>query len=190
MNKFTLTKRNNFPKSVQIFGVDLTVDPDFRVLMRISKLADDDEVPEQLKVIAMLKWFYVDDVSRFYTDDLLKALYEFIFGETENEDSEEDTDEKQVLDFEFDAEEMYASFLAEYGIDLVEIEYLHFYKFLILLRGLSADSVLKKKIEFRNMDTKDIQKMKNPEIAKAHKDVQIPKKLTKEEKDFIRMWGG
>ena len=68
-----------------------------------------------------------------------------------------------------------------YGIDLTDVEFLHWYKFLMLLQTLSKDCPFGRKIELRTMDTKDLKGKDRAKILKAKEEVQIPVKLTEEE---------
>lgn len=61
-----------------------------------------------------------------------------------------DTDEEAHFDIRQDADLIYASFRAEYGIDLIEEQgSLHWHKFQALLQGLSSDSILQRVIQIR-----------------------------------------
>ena len=68
--------------------------------------------------------------------------------------------EVQVIDYELDADYIYAAFFSQYGIDLCEIEHLHWYKFLALLKGLKNDEKIKEIMSYRcyekNSGKKDI----------------------------------
>ena len=101
--------------------------------------------------------------------------------------------------YNFDAEEIYAGFLCEYGIDLIYIDFLHWYKFKILLDNLSPESAFKKKIELRFMDLsgfRDNQRIFG-ELAKAKEAIQLPMRFTeidtgtdlRETREFNEIWG-
>ena len=59
---------------------------------------------------------------------------------------------KQPFDFEEDADLIYAGFMQQYGIDLQE-ENMHWWKFMILLENLGADTRLSRIMEYRTIDT-------------------------------------
>ncbi|MBQ7067052.1 MAG: hypothetical protein IJN92_09575 [Lachnospiraceae bacterium] len=62
-----------------------------------------------------------------------------------------------VFDYELDADYIYAAFLGQYGIDLMEIEELHWYKFLALFKGLNGSSKLAEIMSYRcYTKTKDV----------------------------------
>ncbi len=61
-----------------------------------------------------------------------------------------DDDEEAYFDIKRDADLIYASFLSEYGIDLIDQQgKLHWHKFQALLQGLSSESILQKVIQIR-----------------------------------------
>lgn len=54
-----------------------------------------------------------------------------------------------AIDFEIDSDLIYSAFLGQYGIDLVEVEELHWHKFLALLRGLNDSTLLHQVMQYR-----------------------------------------
>lgn len=54
-----------------------------------------------------------------------------------------------VIDYELDADLIYAAFLGQYGIDLIDIKELHWYKFLALLKGLNDSTRLREVMGYR-----------------------------------------
>lgn len=54
-----------------------------------------------------------------------------------------------TLDYELDADLIYAAFLGQYGIDLMEIKELHWHKFLALLKGLNESTRLREVMGYR-----------------------------------------
>lgn len=54
-----------------------------------------------------------------------------------------------ALDYDIDSDYIYAAFLQQYGIDLIDIEYLHWHKFMAMIYGLSDDTKLAKIMGYR-----------------------------------------
>ena len=50
--------------------------------------------------------------------------------------NESDNNNTSVIDYEGDADYIYAAFLQQYGIDLMDVKNLHWHKFKALMRGL------------------------------------------------------
>lgn len=84
---------------------------------------------------------------------------------------QDDGDSEKVMSFKQDAEYIYASFMQDYGIDLMEEQgIMHWSKFTALLHGLRDDTKLMKVIEIRTMEIPKGTKAKEKEnIEKAKK---------------------
>jgi len=54
-----------------------------------------------------------------------------------------------VIDYELDSDLIYAAFLGQYGIDLIDIEELHWHKFLALLSGINENTKLREVMGYR-----------------------------------------
>jgi hypothetical protein len=125
--------------------------------------------------------------------------YEEKVNQGRNGDNLENQERRQFC-FEFDGEEIYAGFLSEYKIDLIECEFLHWYKFKIMLENLSEASLFKKKIALRFLDLSDFSRDK-PEFYKLvhlRESVQLPYESyesheynaeeIREEREFESFW--
>jgi len=192
---FTLWRSvdNTFPKSVLIAGQETPINSDFRTILKILKIYEDNDVNDVRKFSLILEWFY-PVIPVEYANEALTALVEFVAPPKEeysdpmrsvymNNQEKLRKEKSQKYCFEFDAEEIYISFLYDYKIDLVEIEYLHWYKFLIMFSNLSKDTPFQRKMELRTMDLKDFKGKDRARMMKAQKAVQIPLKLSTEEMD-------
>ena len=201
-----------YPESVEIDGVIYQINADYRNILRIFDMLNDENIPGYKKTSKMILWFFdgclPDNIS---TEILTEVFIDFInFSRTENTGDEnyEEEDEEYEYDYEneedkrrfcynFDAEEIYVGFLSEYNIDLIEADFLHWYKFKILLDNLSPDSAFKKKIELRFMDLSGFAGKPLVDIKKAKDSVQLPvytgdtenTKNTEEIKEFNEIWG-
>ena len=58
-----------------------------------------------------------------------------------------------ILDFEEDGEYIYASFMQDYGVDLIDMQgKLSWRKFIVLFDGLSEDTKIKRVMKIRSME--------------------------------------
>jgi len=73
---------------------------------------------------------------------------------------------ERIYSFEHDDEYIYAAFLEQYGIDLNDVDYLHWWKFKALFGALNDECQIRKIMGYRGMEISD--------------------KLTNEQKDFYR----
>jgi len=170
-----------FPEEVEGYPVD----PRFRNIMRIMRILHDEKKSVRQRVAYSLRYFYTEDIPEENAVGLMEL---FIRGDNEKEND----DEPQQMDIEFDADEIYSDFLREYRIDLLK-EDMHWYRFLVLLRGLSSDSALSNKIYIRFMDTSKLKGKERSKAEKAKKCVQLPQYMTMEEmqeaEKFKSEWG-
>lgn len=60
-----------------------------------------------------------------------------------------------ALDYELDADYIFSAFLSQYGIDLMEVESLHWHKFLAMLKGLKEDEMLSRIMSWRCYEKQD-----------------------------------
>lgn len=83
-----------------------------------------------------------------------------------------------LLDFDIDADYIYAAFLQCYNIDLLEVD-MHWHKFLALLNGISGDTTLAKIMSYRAYRKQSGNKDYMEELRRAW---EIEEPLTEEEK--------
>ena len=61
----------------------------------------------------------------------------------------------RVYSFEYDDDYIYAAFMTQYGIDLQDIEYMHWWKFRAMFNSLTNQNEFVKIMEYRSIDLKD-----------------------------------
>jgi len=201
-NKFALWSSEYiaFPKTLTIGSSIVSINSDFRVILKILAIYDDPEVSESQKIRRIISWFYTISTEIILLEPrlLVKAMVEFIAPpkdvgddlvkkavEEHKKSLVQETSKKPNYCFEFDAEEIYVSFLQDYKIDLVTIEYLHWYKFLMLFSNLDKETAFGRKLELRTLDLKDFKGKDKTKLAKAQREVQIPVKLNSIETEMV-----
>lgn len=87
----------------------------------------------------------------------------------------QDDSDVQLLDFDHDADDIYASFMHAYGIDLIEQQgKLHWFKFKALLNALPEDTAIKRIISIRGWSPSNEKKKYNQQMREAQQAVKIP----------------
>lgn len=135
-----LTKRG-LPNVVEINGEPFSIYTDFRLWMKfeieVSRMKQTDRI----------------DISYLFKNEMpeccdLTDLYAFSRPQNELPRSIGNSD-VIVLDYVIDADLIYSAFLGQYGIDLVDIEELHWHKFLALLGSLNDSTKLREVMGYR-----------------------------------------
>lgn len=130
------------PNVVEINGNPYSVHTDFRHWIRfeieVSKMRKKDKI----------------DVSYLFVDKMpascnLNELFSFARPKNPLPRPTRGSSHAIALDYELDSDLIYAAFLGQYGIDLIEIEYLHWHKFLALLKGLNESTKLHEVMGYR-----------------------------------------
>ena len=166
------------PTTINIDGEAIPVKTDFRYWIRFTEIVQEydlesitiDEYVEMMqKVISTI--FY-DEQKIEITITLFSEITEFYTGFSKGKQSKKNS-EKKVFDFVVDADEIYSSFLQEYGIRLIH-EKMHWYEFRTLFSGLSQDSAIGRLIHIRTMTDEDVPKDKIAKLHELQEEVKLP----------------
>lgn len=169
------------PDSITVNGVDYQVITDYREWIRFSDMIKSD-IPIALKV-KFLSEMFVDDIPNIYTDEGLEAtingITEFLSMEgmdfpSETAKSDPEQGSKGIY-YDYDAPYIISAFLRDYGIDLLTVPYLHWWKFRMLLDGLDEKSQIKERIYYRTVDVRNINdKEERKRILKIRRLITLP----------------
>lgn len=175
------------PDCIEAAGSFFTIKTDFRSWLNFSRIVN-------------TKGAVVDDVDFIYTDTIPPAenkkeafekLLEFFQPKTPLPRPIGESSGGKVLDYEIDADLIYAAFYEQYGIDLLEIDkhghavQIHWHRFLALLSGLH-NTKLNEVMSWRSWtgDTKteygkQMQKLRNAWELPEEKDEKVQEDLEK-----------
>lgn len=122
-------------------GKDFSIYTDFRVWMRFA--------------ISLTKMRHNEsiDVSYLFKNNMpaecnLNVLINFAFPKKEIPRKMDKSSDDVLLDYEIDADLIYAAFLGQYGIDLLTTD-MHWYVFQALLSGLNDSTKLREVMGYR-----------------------------------------
>jgi len=136
-------------------GHKFIVNPAFDIVLDIQKLYQEEELTEKDKLDQALQMLIVNKrkLNQLTIDkraELLNAIYERYVN------TRRKTPVRQklpALDFEYDGEFIYASFMLDYNIDLLDAQgRLSWKKFIALFQGLSEQSKIREVMRIRNME--------------------------------------
>lgn len=163
--------------SVMVHGKTVRIRTDFRDYIRLLDMLKDKDVKPMDKLL-ILREYFLDDIE--ITQFSIDALCDFMSADfSDGEASQTGTGRrKNLFSFSIDYPYILSAFLRDYGIDLIDIKYLHWWKFRMLFDGLSEDNEIKKRIMYRGMNLNEI---KDPEERKRIWKIQKVIELKQEE---------
>lgn len=174
MTDFTLSsvKSKALPSTITVDGSAFEINSSYRAILKIFRMLDDPEILDGHKSALLCKWFFPQEVP----DSWEAAFKRFVNGGPERDAGTG----KKDIDYEFDAPEIYASFMQLYGIDLYETD-MHWWQFRALLTGcIMCRCALSEKLRLREMD---VSKCADKAAAQRAKDsVQIPNNVCENER--------
>ena len=167
----------------------LKINTDFRSFILFELLMQDNSISKDDKVAIALNLFYDTETIK-NIDDIKKAtsgiLWFYTMGKSENEktSNKSNDNKKQIYSYEYDAEYIYSAFLDQYGIDLNDIKYLHWFKFKSMFNSLKSDNKICEIMGYRAIN---VNKIKDKEEQKRYKKLQkewaLPDNRSIEEKE-------
>ena len=172
------------PREIELSGSLYQIDADFRTSIRFELLMEDDSVPDEDKLIRGLSLYYGDITI---LPDLVEAVEKIIWfyqsGDRERSGSEQGGRKDPIYSFEHDAEYIYSAFMAQYRINLQRIDFLHWWEFKALFRGLNDENQIVKIMGYRAMDIPNTMTQEQKEhYRKMKKLYALPLPKTEQEK--------
>lgn len=174
-----LTKKS-LPNTVSVGGRDYSIYTDFRLWMKfeisVSRMKRDDAIE--------IGYLFKNDRPVYCS---LTELFSFSrpYSPLPRQISYADVD---VLDYELDADLIYAALLGQYGIDLLEVRELHWHKFLALLKGLNGSTKLREVMEYRCYEKNTDRKDPYEELRRAWEIGRISNEEQKELDEFSNLF--
>lgn len=195
------------PDVIEAKTADYEVVMDFSRVLRLFELYKQDDIDVSEKLFITVEMFFLAPINEIPEEDfqlILEGLTQKIIGDNSIEETVERDmkgnileEEKKFYDFEEDADYIFASFMQDYGIDLIkEREKSNYYwnkvqsgkmslekfrnhtmswdKFNALLTGLSETSKFRRVIEIRQMEIpENATEKERKEIKKAKSAVAL-----------------
>lgn len=144
-----------FPTMLNVDGTECPINPGFRTVLRCYEIQGEKTELSEDELLKMLLMFYRK--QKLFSEGHINQMFWFFSCGREKKKKSfprkiAGINSKQPFDFAEDADLIYAGFLQQYGIDLQE-EDMHWWKFMILLENLGADTRLSRIMEYRTIDT-------------------------------------
>jgi len=174
------------PTEVTIEGEDYEVNSDFRTSILFELLMQDNSMNNKDKFIQALKLYYP-----ILPKDLNKAIEGILWfyrcGKDEVKNNNKGTGKStNVYSYEHDDDYIYSAFLDQYRVDLQDIEYLHWWKFKAMFKGLKEDNEIIKIMGYRSTDLSKIKDKEQKAYCKKMKEFyKIPSNINKDEEEKL-----
>lgn len=163
------------PTAVNVGGKDYEIETDFRAIIEVENMifgpltkeqeAFAREIQRQSELSAEdaelnARYFYA--MQLFYRgcipDDLEEATEKLIWFYACGKSRKGKKAEEPVLSFEIDMDYISAGFLQDYGIDLFDVDYMHWWKFMSLFSALHDDCKICEIMGWRGADLSKMNK--------------------------------
>lgn len=183
---------DELPTAVSVNGKGFYIVTDFREWIRFIDLAEATDITARDKVRFALEWY--EDYVPADTEKAISALTTFLQGKYPEEDTGTETDRKSenpvpVFSYSYDAEAIFSDFMRFYNIDLLEVEYLHWWKFKALLNNLPDDSKFVWLVRHRSINLAEIEdKKERDRIADIKKRIALPTTIMRDEDIGNAFW--
>lgn len=175
------------PTVVCIDGIEYEINSDFRTSILFELMMQDTELTDKDKIINALELYYpiIPDNS----EKAIKAIMWFYrCGKdiVESNGKSKGKSVTQIYSYEYDDDYIYSAFLDQYGVDLQDIEYLHWWKFKAMFKALKEDNMIVKIMGYRSVDLSKIKDKEQRNHYKTMKDFyKIPTIMSRNEKEKI-----
>lgn len=177
---------NDYPTKMEANGRIYNINTDYRVALACFKAIDDESITDLERFYAVESLLLGPDVLQEDERILQGKIELYLRCGREKNISNDEID----MDYFQDNKDICTSIYQVYnGLDINEIDYLHWWKFNELIEGLTEDSILEKKRRLRTYDLTTITDNKEREkIEKEKQKVALKKKtpkLTEEQLDSV-----
>ena len=189
---FSLTQKSN--RTLKHKGVTINLKLFFNNVLLAYELIEDDFFNNTEKTLMLFNLLCKAQKKMFFLTEKINIkekyeILEIIFSKIINKEKKHTTQEKQTFSFKYDAEEIYSSFMHQYGIDLFKMhDKLWWDEFIILFMGLDSNTAIKRLIEIRTKPVPKITKHNREyvtAIQQAKARCALTNKMTTEEKQKI-----
>ncbi len=180
---------DTLPETITVNGREYFADTDYRTMIIFEKIITDSSISSRDRVMQAIELVLPNEQPVEIDLAIKEILFLYSLGRPSEAKKRRlmngnvEIKEPMIYDYEYDAPYIFGSFMAEYGIDLNAVEYLHWWKFVSLFRSLSDTCKISKIMGYRATDLSKISdKSERNRIAKLKKLYAIPQNLTYEDK--------
>lgn len=181
---------DKLPEAVTVSGISYPIRTDYRRSIGFELLLQNRSLTPQNRFWRQLDMYYISDIPSDPAAAYEAILVFYSGGKNFNDKKHAASNSivvstpkpKRILDYKQDANYLYAAFLSQYGVDLADVEHLHWWKFCAMIAGLDEHQMMSKIMGWR---AADLGKIRNRDernrIRKLQAMFAIDEHLTREE---------
>ena len=176
------------PKEVTIDNKEYKINSDFRTSILFELLMQDSSIGEEEKILMALQLYY-PQIPMNINGAIEKMLWFYRCGKdiSKSKGNGKGKSVTQIYSFEHDDDYIYAAFMDQYGIDLQDIDYLHWWKFKAMFKSLKEDNEIVKIMGYRSMDLSKIKDKEQKTYYKRMKELyKLPIQISKHEEEKLK----
>lgn len=176
------------PITVEINNKEYEINSDFRTSILFELLMQDDSIGDEDKILLALQLYY-PIVPTDINLAIEKMLWFYRCGKDikKSKGNCKGKSVTQIYSFEHDDDYIYAAFMDQYGIDLQDIEYLHWWKFKAMFNSFKEDIKIVKIMEYRSIDLSKIKDKEQKAYYKRMKNLyKLPDNISNSEKEKLK----
>lgn len=197
------------PTTVEVAGRDISINADFRTAILFEQLMQSKEQDNVKGRIAFELFFPSESLKAILSDaqatsDAIDAIVWFYSCSRQTRETVEQRTQyagrrsnfgiqRRIYDFDVDAPLIYAAFLAQYGVDLQDVDFLHWWKFSAMFSALNDSNLIVKIMGWRSVDIASIKnKTEKQRLARLQAQYALRDTKTIEEKQSLAgaLFGG
>ena len=166
------------PDAVEVSGKFYKIATDFRDWIAFFDMMSDTAINQKQKMLTALTWFSGEIPANL--PKAFNALTDFascsgMKKTSENQDKNSKNSGVPTLSWLYDSAYVLGAFRQVYGIDLIRMEFMHWWEFSALFEALPEETPIKKRIAYRQIKISDIRdKERRRQILKIKKAVAFP----------------
>lgn len=162
------------PEYVLIDGTEVKINTDFRFSIRFEQLFNDNTLNDK-EIFARALEIYYPVIPQNINEAIEKMLWFYRCGKEISKKKKTSSSKDEIYSFDYDGDKIYSAFLDQYGLDLQDVDNLHWWKFKAMFGALKEDNEISKIMSIRAMDIGKLPKEQQEYYKKLKKIYEIPR---------------
>lgn len=189
---------DSLPSTVVVGDRVFDISTNFRTGVLFEMLINDTEISDADKANAAIQLYFSEEdaLTILHEGAIVEAgeviVWFYTCGKSEKEQQRRSHSvpkkelTRRIYDYDADAHLIYAAFLAQYGVDLQDVDYLHWWKFSAMFAGLCEHHEISRIMGYRSVDLNEIKnKTERSRLAKLQAKYSLPNNQSTEDKQRV-----